>query len=61
MKNVRLLGMAVDDKLSFEPHLNKICEKVSQKLHVLARILTHISQKKLRMIKNDYESVQIII
>ena len=49
-KTVRLLGITVDNKLSFEPHLNKTCKKVRQKLHALAKISTHISQKKLRMI-----------
>ena len=34
--NVKPLGITVDNKLSFEPHLNKICKKGSQKLHVLS-------------------------
>ena len=37
-KIVQLLGVAVDNRLSFKPHLNLICKKVSQKLHVLARV-----------------------
>ena len=28
MKIVKLSGVRVDDKLSFEPHLNLICKKV---------------------------------
>ena len=47
-KNVKPLGITVDNKLSFEPHLNKICKKGSQKLHILSRIPTHISQKNLQ-------------
>ena len=35
-KIVKLLRVAVDNKLSFEPHLNLICKNVSQKLHALA-------------------------
>ena len=41
-KTVKLLGMIVDNKLSFEPHLSNVFKKLSQKLHVLARISTHI-------------------
>ena len=55
---VKLLGITVDDKLLFEPHLNKICKKVSQKFHALARISTHISQKKLRTIMKVFITTQ---
>ena len=34
-KLVKLLGVTVDNKLSFELHLNLVCKKVSQKLHAL--------------------------
>ena len=37
-KIVQLLVVTVDNKLSFEPHLNLVCKKVSQKLHALARV-----------------------
>ena len=37
-KMVKLLGVTVDNTLSFESHFNLVCEKVSQKLHVLARL-----------------------
>ena len=44
---VTLLGITVDNKLLFELHLNKICKKVSQKFHALARISTHIHKRNL--------------
>ena len=37
-KIVKLLRVTVDNKLSFEPHLNLICKKVNQKLHAFARV-----------------------
>ena len=49
-KIVKLLGVTVDNKLSFEPHLNLVCKKVSQKLHALPRVSKFISKKKLRVI-----------
>ena len=42
--------MLLDNKLSFEPHLNITCKTVSQNLHAFARLSTHILQKKLKMI-----------
>ena len=37
MSKVKLLGITVENKLSFEPNLNEICKKVSQKIHALSR------------------------
>ena len=53
-KIVTLLGVAVDNKHSFEPHLNLVCKKVSQKLHALARVSKFISKKKLRVIMKAF-------
>ena len=41
-KLVELLGGTVDQKLSFEPHLNMLYKKLSQKLHALARVSNFI-------------------
>lgn len=49
MITVKLLETTVDNKLFFELHLNEACEKVSQKVHALARVWKLISQKKLRV------------
>ena len=43
-KIVKLLRVTVDNKLSFEPHLNLVCKNVSQKLHALARVSTIFSK-----------------
>ena len=48
------MGVTVDNKLSFEPHLNLLCKKVSQKLHALARVSKIISKKKLRVIMKAF-------
>ena len=53
-KLVKLLGVTVDNKLSFVSHLNLVCKKVSQKLHVLARVSKFISKKKLRVIMKAF-------
>lgn len=38
--------VTAENKLSFEPHLNTVCKKVSHKLHALPRISNYISQCK---------------
>ena len=53
-KIVNLLGVTVDNKLSFERHLNLVCKKVSHKLHALARVSKFISKKKLRVIMKAF-------
>ena len=56
-ETVKLLGITADNKLSFES-LNKICKYVNEKLHALARISNHISQKKVRMIMRAFITSQ---
>ena len=57
-KIVKLLGVTVDDKLSFQPHLNFVSKHFSQKLHTLARISKFISKKKLRVIMKAFITSQ---
>ena len=51
---VNLLGVTVDNKLSFEPHLNLVYQKVSQILHDLVRASKFISKKKVRVIMKAF-------
>ena len=50
----KLLGVTIDNKLSFDPHINLVCKKVSQKLHILARVSKFISKKKVRVIMKAF-------
>ena len=53
-KSVKLLGVTIDNRLDFNEHVNKLCKKVSSKLHALARISNFISQEKLRLIMKAF-------
>ena len=53
-KVVKLLGVIVDNKLPFEPHLNLVCKKYSQKLLALTRVLKFILKEKLRVIMKAF-------
>ena len=47
---IRLSGIMVDNKLSFERYLNKICKRSNQKLHAIAINSTYILQNKFKVI-----------
>ena len=48
----KLLGIKFDSKLSFENHASSLCNKVSQKLHALTRIVNHMN-----LTKSSYENL----
>ena len=49
-KSETLLGVTIDNKLSFTGHLHKICEKASQKRNALAQLLSFMNLEKRRII-----------
>ena len=53
-KDVKLLGITIDNKLDFGKHVAKLCSKVSLKLHALARISPFIHADKLRIIMKAF-------
>ena len=53
-RNVKLLGVVLDSKLSFEDHLNLIIKKASGKLNALSRQCSVISFYKRKMLLNAF-------
>ena len=53
-KNVKLLGVFIDDELSFEDHVKSILKKGNQKLHALMRVSKYMSQEKLRLLMRTF-------
>ena len=53
----KLLGIKIDRKLSFEPHVESLCKKVSQKLNALARTDFKVQGKKIIIKRIYYISV----
>ena len=49
----KLLGVLIDIKLIFTEH-SKFCEKISNKLHALARISKYMTKGKLKTIMNVF-------
>ena len=50
----KLLGVIIDNKLTFNEHVSKLCKKASNKLHALDWISNYMTQDKLRTIMNAF-------
>ena len=57
-KSEKLLGINIDNFLTFNEHVSKQCKKASQKLHAIARISSYLNKNKLRLILNAFFSSQ---
>ena len=49
-KSEKLLGVTIDNKLSFTENVHEICDKASQKINALARLSSFMSLEKRRII-----------
>ena len=45
-KEETILGLAIENKLSFDNHVKKICRKVSQKTCALSKISNYLDSKQ---------------
>ena len=57
-KTVKLLGIWIDDKLTFEEHVKTILKKGNQKLHALMRVSKYMSEEKLRILMKAFVESQ---
>ena len=49
-ENEKVLEVYFDNKLNVEYHIGKLCKKVSQKLHALARVSVFMSSRQKRLL-----------
>ena len=49
-KSEKLLGVTIDNKLSFTEHVHKICDTTSQKLNALAQLSSFMSLEKRELV-----------
>ena len=54
----KLLGITLDSELKFEKHITDICNKASQKIHVLSRITNYMSLNKRRLLMKTFVESQ---
>ena len=57
-KSQKLLGITIDNKLTFDDHVSSICTKASQKLHALSRVSNFMTFKQRKIIMNTFISSQ---
>ena len=51
---VKLLGIYIDDRLTFDYHVSQLCKKASKKLHALARIFKYVETSNRRVLINSF-------
>ena len=54
----KLLGVLIDNKLTFDKHINNLCPKASQKLNALCRVSSFMSTNKKRLVMKAFISSQ---
>ena len=58
-REVKLLGVKIDGKLSFENHVSSLCKKASQKLHLLRRVLNFMDLAKCNSLMKAFITTQL--
>ena len=53
-QSAKLLGIRIDNKLTFNKHVSDLCSKASQKLHALARVRSYMSMKQSKIIMKTF-------
>ena len=54
----KLLGIKINQKVSFEPHVQSLCKKASQKLNALARMASSLKFKQRKLLLNTFITTQ---
>ena len=54
----KLLGDLIDNKLTFDKHINNLCAKASQRLNALCRVSSFMSTNKNRLVMKAFISSQ---
>ena len=54
----KLLGVLLDSKLTFKPHVDSICRKAGLKLNAISRIIPYMDFSKRRLLVNAFFSSQ---
>ena len=50
----KLLGVTIDNKMTFKTYVTKICAKASQKLHALSRVGNYMDLKQRKIITQSF-------
>ena len=53
-QNVELLGLIIDNRLTFKDRINKLCRRANYKLHALRRIRKYLTLEKSKLLYNNF-------
>ena len=54
----KLLGIKIDNKLTFDEHVSGLCKKAATKLRALARVTSYMSLPKKKLLLNSFFNAQ---
>ena len=54
-----ILGVTIDNKLTFYNHLKNLCKKIANKLNALTRIAPYLNHNQIRLINNSFFKGQL--
>ena len=60
-KEQMLLGINIDNKLTFKSHVETLCKKTAQKLHALARIANYMETEQLAVVFGQQYLVNLVL
>ena len=53
-QNVELLGLTINNRLTFKYHINMLCRRANYKLHALGRIRKYLTLEKSKLLYNAF-------
>ena len=53
-QNVELLGLTIDNRLTFKDHINMLCRRANYKLHAIRRIRKYLTLEKSKQLYNAF-------
>ena len=53
-KSVKLLGINIDDKLSFDEHVSSLCKKANNQLNAISRLHKYLGFKEKEVLINSF-------
>ena len=56
---VKLLGVIIDNKLSYSAHIDNLCRKISPKVSALRRIFPYVTKEQSKLISSSFVSSEL--
>ena len=57
-QKVVLLGLTIDNRLTFKDHIDILCSTANYKLHALSRIRKYVTLEKVKLLYNAFTNSQ---